>query len=195
MTLPVFKQIKQKSFEVKIVLWLCFWLLGTGLLLPNDICAREGEEYAVKAAFVLNFAKVTRWPDDAFGDTSETIDLCLVGDKQLVEHFKSIDGKQVGERTLRLHHKYETEDCRECEILFVGNDVDRAAQLRFFAAAKDRPVLIIGEMSGFARIGGIINFTSKKGRLHFEINPKEAERKGIKISSRILQLATIVVSD
>jgi hypothetical protein len=67
--------------------------------------------------------------------------------------------------------------------------------LRFFAAAKDQPVLLIGETSDFARIGGIINFISRNGRLHFEINIQEAERHGLKISSRILQLATIIEND
>jgi hypothetical protein len=56
-------------------------------------------------------------------------------------------------------------------------------------------VLIIGETPYFARIGGVINFISKNGRLHFEINPQEAERHGLKISSRVLQLATIVEND
>ncbi len=190
----MFKQTLQHNPVLAIS--LCLWFLGISLLLPDRIFAMEGEEYAVKAAFVLNFAKVTHWPDKAFDDSPDTVDLCLVGDDDfLAAAFHSIDGKQVGEKILRVRRTAAASDCRGCEILFVRNDMDRATLLRFLTAVKDRPVLIIGETPDFARIGGIINFISKNGRLHFEINPQEAERHGLKISSRILQLATIVESD
>lgn len=178
------------------VIFLCLWFLGSSLLLPERIFAREGEEYAVKAAFVLNFAKLTSWPAAAFADSPETTNFCLVGDDDLLAMaFQSIDNKQVGERMLQVRSITTASDCRGCEILFVSNGIDRATLLRFLTAVQDRPVLIIGETADFARIGGIINFITKNGRLHFEINPREAERHGLKISSRILQLATIVGND
>ncbi|MDD3815533.1 MAG: YfiR family protein [Desulfocapsaceae bacterium] len=176
-----------------LVISLCLWCLGSTLLLPDKIFAREGEEYAVKAAFILNFAKVTIWPEKVFIDSPATIDVGLVGDDELLAMaFRSIDGKQVGDRILRVRLMPTAADCRGCEILFVSNAIERATLLRFLTAVKDRPVLLIGETPDFARIGGIINFISKNGRLHFEINPQEAERHRLKISSRILQLASIV---
>ena len=190
----MFTQIIRKNGAV--VIPLCLWFLGISFLLPTGVCSREAEEYAVKAAFVLNFVKVTTWPDNTFNDTPGIINLCLVGDDTLLAAtFQSIDGKEVGERRLRVHVTSPAGDCRGCEVFFVGNSIDHAYLLRFFAALKERPVLIIGETPDFARIGGIINFISKNGKLHFEINPQEVERHGLKISSRILQLATIVESD
>jgi len=189
----VFKKI---IHNCTLAVFLCLWLQGSFFLLPDKILAREGEEYAVKAAFVLNFAKVTLWPETVFADSPATIDVGLVGDDELLAMaFKSIDGKQVGDRVLRVRFITTAGDCRGCEILFVANVIDRTTLLRLLTAVKDRPVLIIGETPGFARIGGIINFISKNGRLHFEINPQEAERHGLKISSRILQLASIVESN
>lgn len=186
---------EQTISVLRIALWICLFPLLAGLLLPDNAWSRGREEYTVKAAFVLNFAKGTQWPQDTSKDSPKTIDLCLSGEEQLVAAFSSIDGKQIGNRTLRLRHKSETEDCRECEILFISDSVPRSASLRILAVVKDSPVLIIGETPDFARIGGIINFISKKDKLHFEINPREAEQHGIKISSRILQLATIVESN
>lgn len=178
------------------VIFLCLWLLGSSLLLPDKISAREGEEYAVKAAFVLNFAKLTNWPAAAFADSPEIMNFCFVGDDDLLAMaFQSIDNKQVGERTLRVRSVTTASESRDCEILFVSNGIDRATLLRFLTAVKDLPVLTIGETADFARIGGIINFITQNGRLHFEINPREAERHGLKISSRILQLAIIVGND
>lgn len=187
----MFKQIIQKNCASVF----CFCWLAISLLLPHPVFALEREEYAVKAAFVLNFAKMTTWPDWAFIDSPETLDTCLVGSESLVEAFRSIDGLQVGEHALRVRSISAAIDSRGCEILFVGNGVSRPALLRFFTAVQDRPVLIIGETADFAAIGGVINFILQKGKLHFEINPQEAQRKGLRISSRILQLATIVQGD
>lgn len=150
----------------------------------------------MKAAFVLNFAKLTKWPEAAFDDSPGTVDTCLVGEDELLAMaFKSIDGKQVGDRTSRVRFVPTAGDCRGCEILFLSNAIDRATLLSFLTAVKDRPVLSIGEMPDFARIGGSVNFITQNGKLHFEINPQEVERHGLKISSRLMYLATIVEND
>ena len=185
--------IKNSSF---LVIFICLWLVGTNLLWPDTIYAREEEEYVVKAAFILNFAKLTKWPEAAFEDSPGTIDTCLVGeDAVLAMAFSSIDGKQVGDRTVRVRFVPTAGDCLGCEILFVRNAIDRSTLLRFLTAVDDRPVLIIGETPDFVRIGGIINFITHHGKLHFEINPQEVERHGLKISSSLMSLATIVEND
>lgn len=169
----------------------CCWLLGLSILLPAGALALEGEEYAVKAAFILNFAKGTSWPNTK-DDNSRTTSLCLVGnDDLLTMAFQSIDGKPVGDKTLRIRQTTGASDCQGCDILFISNDINPATLLRLFAAIKDKPVLTIGETPDFSKIGGIINFINKNGRLHFEINPCEAKRHGLKIRSDILQLAAI----
>ena len=53
-------------------------------------------------------------------------------------------------------------------------------------------MLIVGDMEGFARSGGIINLVMTEGKVHFEINVSAAERAGLKISSKMLKLAQIV---
>jgi len=57
---------------------------------------------------------------------------------------------------------------------------------------QGQSVLIVGDMEGFARSGGIINLVMTEGKVHFEINVSAAERAGLKISSKMLKLAQIV---
>ena len=149
----------------------------------------------MKAAYTFNLVKAVHWPEAAFGDTRKTIHLCVAGNEAIAEAFKGIDGKQVGERIVRVSRMSTVNDYEGCQILFVSKDTDRTSLLSFFAVVKDKPVLIIGESAGFARIGGLVNFFTKNDKLRFEINPREVERHGLKISSRILQLATIVESE
>jgi hypothetical protein len=58
--------------------------------------------------------------------------------------------------------------------------------------AGSLPVLTIGEHDGFAAAGGVIGFVVRDDRVQFEINPDAASRADLKVSSRLLQLATIV---
>ena len=50
----------------------------------------------------------------------------------------------------------------------------------------------MGETEGFAQRGGVINFTKVGDKIRFEINPEAAKRAQLKISSRLLRIATLV---
>lgn len=53
-------------------------------------------------------------------------------------------------------------------------------------------VLTVGEADQFAVRGGVITFVKEANRLRFEINVDAAGRAGLRISSRLLQLARVV---
>ena len=57
---------------------------------------------------------------------------------------------------------------------------------------KGSSTLTVGETEGFAEQGGIINLTVEENKVHFEVNPLAAERAGLKISSKLLNIAKIV---
>lgn len=47
---------------------------------------------------------------------------------------------------------------------------------------KGLSTLTIGETDGFSVLGGIINLTVERNKVHFEVNQRAAERAGLKIS-------------
>jgi len=53
-------------------------------------------------------------------------------------------------------------------------------------------VLLVGEESGFAKQGAVVNFFIESNRVRFEINTEAARRAQLKISSKLLSLAKIV---
>ena len=53
-------------------------------------------------------------------------------------------------------------------------------------------MLLVGETKGFARRGGAINFYSEASRIRFEVNPGAVESAGLRVSSRLLSVATVV---
>ena len=147
---------------------------------------------AVKAAFVLNFARFTAWPDDAFSDGTAPIELCVYGGQQTWDAFASIDGQQVGARKIRVRLMTPTKTVDKCHIMFFDHHVGRDDLIAALATVKLRPVLTVGETADFVSLGGIVNLFSHDGRLKFEIEPSRARRSGLRISSRLLKLAIVL---
>ena len=54
------------------------------------------------------------------------------------------------------------------------------------------PTLTVGESNDFIEQGGLVRFYVDGGTVRFEINRESADRSGLRISSRLLQLARIV---
>ena len=183
-----------KSFPGRFLgllcLGLCFslWTAGSGR-------AENRQEYAVKAAFVFNFVKFCTWPGGGGTAPAGSYDLYVVGDRELEPPFLGLDGKQVGNRRLRVSFKRSTDSFDHCDLVYISRDLDRPAILRILSAVKGRPVLTIGEIPDFARLGGMINLINRQeGGIRFEINLAAARQQQLVISSRVLKLATIVDS-
>ena len=63
---------------------------------------------------------------------------------------------------------------------------------KIFAESRGSSTLTVGEAAGFGARGGIINLTRQQNKLRFEVNLDAAARTHLKISSKLLSLATIV---
>jgi hypothetical protein len=80
----------------------------------------------------------------------------------------------------------------DCELVFLpGADTDRIDQA--VRVTSTRPVLTIGESSDFLRRGGMIAFVIDGGRVRFDVNLPVAARRGLTLSSRLLQVARTIV--
>lgn len=178
----------------KVTAWVrCAVLAGLSVFLGGAwLHAEPVEEYALKAAFIINFAKFTQWPAETFSDSAARLDLCVLGDPLIRKVFTEIDGQKVDKRFMRVIFVAETGELPGCELLFVGRTTDRDTILQFMEAVAGQPVLTIGETADFARIGGVMNFIIDDGNLHFEVNPAAARQQKLTQSSRLLKLAAIV---
>jgi hypothetical protein len=72
--------------------------------------------------------------------------------------------------------------------VFIPTGVNTGAYLR---ASRGTPTLTVGDGARFIEQGGIVRFYLDNGTVRFAINRDGAERAGLRISSRLLQLARI----
>jgi len=150
-------------------------------------------EYAVKAAFLYNFAKFVEWPDSPAAPPS-TLTLCVLGTDPFGEALETaVLDKTVRSRTLSVRRLQGLEDLGPCPILFIASsEVGRLPQI--LERLRGAPVLTVGESDGFARAGGMIGFFLEENRVRFEVNLGAAEAAGLRISSRLLGVAKVVAA-
>lgn len=156
--------------------------------------AQEADEQLLKVAFIYNFAKFTTWPDAVFADSNAPVVLCVIGKHELGDAFESVQGKAVGGRTVAVKYlsSYRSKD--QCHVVFVA-DSEKAKLAKIVRTGKEAHALTVSDMDGFAESGGIIRIVrGSDDKIRFEINAAAAEQSGLKLSSKLLKLATRLVT-
>lgn len=165
-------------------------LLG-GLLLGSSAWASEFDEYVVKAAYLYNFAKFVEWPPNVFVTTDTPLSICIAGDNPFGEALGSLSGKTVESHPVEIHLIPTATGLDRCHIVFMG----RAEQGRYktvLAKLARLPILTVSDINGFAQEGGMIGLIEADQRIRFNINLTATRQAGLKLSSQLLKLATIV---
>lgn len=175
-----------------VQLFICFLLL-------NPIYGRAadsliGPEYEVKMGFIFNFINFVTWPDKSFNSPDEDLSFCFASDHPAANVLFQLNGQPVRGRKL-LIRKVESEiGSEKCHILFFGTD-NKVFIRQAIAAIRNQHILTIGEVAGFGRMGGIINFFNQNNKLRFEVNIEAAKRENLKLSAQLLQYAQRIVEE
>jgi uncharacterized protein DUF4154 len=148
------------------------------------------DEYRLKAAVLYNLAKFVEWPDDAFADPAAPLVVCVLG----VDPFgaaldETLRGHSVGRHAAVA--KRIGEVTPGCHVLFVANSEAKRLSV-ILERLRTTSVLVVGEATGFIDRGGMIGLSTDDDRVRFDVNLPAADRARIKISARIMALASAV---
>ncbi|HUJ72137.1 MAG TPA: YfiR family protein [Verrucomicrobiae bacterium] len=170
-------------------------ILGV-LLLAGPVHAAQTPaltERQVKALFLFNFAKYVDWPASAFSNNNAAIVIDVVGEEGLSDEFKQVTGdKTVNGRKVVVKQVEGTTDIKDCQILFICAS-EKGHLQEILEAVKNSAVLTVGETDQFLAMEGMINFTKKENKIHLEINLTPAQRANLKLSSKLLTVADVVL--
>ena len=171
-------------------------LVFCGGVLATQICFCEETsptaERQMKALCLLNFAKYVEWPEQVFPDADSPIVIGIVGENKFQDDLKDVMAdKRVGGRKIVVKAVASENDYRKCQILFIGaGDTRREAEV--LKGLKSLPMLTVGETDQFVQDGGMINFTTKDGKVRFDVDLNATRAVGLGISSKLLSLAGTV---
>lgn len=151
-------------------------------------------EYAIKAAFLYNFATYVRWPEHAFQGPEHPFVIGLLGQDPFSGTLDRIAReKRVEGRAILVQRFASLDEYIPCHILFVTSSVPASVQEQAIDHVHESSgVLLVGERPGFAARGGVINFYIEQNKVRFEVNVRAAQQQELKISSQVLGLARLV---
>jgi hypothetical protein len=165
-------------------------LLGLALTVAGAAWAQSDPttvERRVKAAFLYKFADYVEWPSAVFVRADEPLTIAVMGDDPLGDELAQI----VKDRTLRgrgveVRKLKEEDPVAGVQVLFVGRG--RVGALHR-SAVHASPILVVTDAAGALAQGSTINFVLSDDRVRFEVSVEDAERRGLKLSSRLLTVA------
>jgi hypothetical protein len=161
------------------------------LLLASSTASATGGGQAtdVRAAFLLNFAKFTEWPDMP---PAAPVILCIADNARLAVSTIAITrGQQIDRHPIEVR-AIGASNIPLCHVLFVSSDRDIATILQ---TLKGQPVLTVSDAYDFASRGGMIELFLEHDRMRFAIDIDAVKRCRLTLSSRLLGLAKIVKDD
>ena len=150
------------------------------------------KEDQVKAAYIFNFIQFTEWPSSALPQDSSPLTVgAICGDSLSRGIEGALSGKSLGSHPIVFKRLTpEKLESAECHVLIVcGVDIKVVDQT--VGLARKKTILTVGDGADFSTSGGIIRFYKEESYVRFEINVKEAEKNGLRISSKLLKLAKI----
>lgn len=163
---------------------------------PMNAPAQESRssEYQIKAAFLYHFAKFVDWPSGAFPQPDSPLVITVAGDNVFNSDLERIvKSKTINGHPLVVRHVHAVADLKPSHILFISSS-EQARLPEILKAVQGASILTVSETNDFLANGGMINFLLEENKVHFEINNEAAKRAGLKISAKLLALATRVTA-
>ena len=118
--------------------------------------------------------------------------ICIAGMDPFSNHLFDLNGQTVREKEVSVER---VDDDRKlpshCKIVFVSPSEHNRLNEVLDNLDKE-PVLTVSDQDGFTDKGGMINLRVVKNKVRFEINIAAVNRAGLRISAKLLRLATLV---
>gem|GEM_PF-635020 len=147
----------------------------------------------VKAVFLYNFSSFVNWPQVPGQDPAKPFHYCILDDEMAPVLLKALKDEKVGGRSLRVQQEVTTANLIECQVLYVGKSRMRGSETwNLVREAPAAHILTVSDLEGFETQGGMIALVRQGRRIHPRINIDVVEKSQLRISAKLLNLATIV---
>ncbi len=176
--------------------------LGIALLLTFAVSAAVADnqseteatpEYKLKAALLFKLTRFVSWPEM---DSDESqFNICVLGDNVFGNTLEPLRDRQANQKAINIEYFDQSADIDTfCDLLFIEESKEPflSSILDIF---RTRGVLTISDISGFAEMGGIVEFTLVNNKVGFKVNRSSAKAAELSLAAPLLQLATIVDED
>lgn len=189
------KPLQRAVLKLHLLLCLCF-----GILIPTAWAAAGPTEYQVKAAFLYQFTKYTKWPGAFSLDSTNNMNLCLIGGDPFGSALGLFSKASNSKLSISIKKGVGSGDISGCHILFIAKGAEGELS-SILAQAKSAPVLTVSEIKGFSEKGGMIEIQTveksigvfERNNVGLVINSKAAQKVAISFDAQLLEIAKTVI--
>lgn len=167
----------------RIARWL---VLGIAISISAKTSAAQPSlEQAVKASYLFKFGPFVDWPANAFADSGGAFQICIIGRDPFGRVLDEVVRGQKIHGRPALVRRLSKGPVGPCHILYLG---DQAGTGELPSDLIAKPVLTVSDRSE-GKGNGMIQFVMQGGRVRFAIDGGAARASGVRISSKLLDLA------
>jgi hypothetical protein len=148
----------------------------------------DADEYSIKAMFILNFMKYVEWPVD---ETKNVFQIGIAGESEIYDALISLSTQRTGDGKKIEIKKVDPDALITYKILFIPRAQNKSTA-KWLNYCQGKGVLIITEDCKNSQKGAAINLLNIDNKIRFEIYQTAAKLGGVKISSRLSELATTI---
>lgn len=154
-----------------------------------------GDDFSdrIKVAFTYKILQFIELTDDAGSESNGSVTICVLAGKQLDQLFADLEGKEINGhevKVLFLNQAPKSSDL--CGVLYIGNSEQARLPRILQQSAPVSKMLTVSDIDRFARLGGMVELKIHDNGAKMEINVSNATNAGIRISSKLLEVANIV---
>lgn len=161
--------------------------------MPVTAAAQQAREYQIKAAYIYNFAMYLQWPAESFQGEKAPFVIGVLGTSPIQKHLETIArAKKVHDREIICRPIEDLDAISDCHLVYLSDAVEDEQINRVVEMCSGKPIVLVGESSDVVTQGGSIRFLLSQNRIRFQIAVQSTRRRGLKISSRLLQVAEVV---
>jgi hypothetical protein len=147
----------------------------------------ESIERRAKTALLYRFISYIDWPPSAHPRPGAPFVVGIVGAQALAEELESyVVGRTLYNRPIVVRQVRSAVAARDAHALFISRS--EFSQLPAAARAGGH-ALLVTEWPGALEQGSVINFLMVENKVRFEISLDAAQRRQLKISSRLLSVS------
>jgi hypothetical protein len=163
------------------------------LVAQEDNETMANREYRIKAAYLYQFGRYVEWPAKAFADAKSPFVIGVLGQDPLIPDLEQIAKiKRIQDRPIEIRRYSSPADIRACNILYLPASVSPETQAEVIRRTAGHSVLLVGDAGSFLDWGGVMQLAVEENNIRVAIARKAADREGLKISSKLLQVARVV---
>lgn len=156
------------------------------ILFPlQNASAQDTREEEVRAAMIYNFARFTRWPEEAFSPSEGRITICTSDSSILYTSLKKIEGKKIRGKEVAVQNSlYAAVEQKNCHILILTE-----ANKGGYYQITYGNTLVISTVANAAPDAASIELVNIGRQTRFIVNPAAAKASGVELSSKLIDLA------